>query len=117
MLHFRVEIFWSKHRLPNSVLSSLGLPVVKVVHFHRWSSFTGRSDPIETCCYMSKNCRFHFYFAKQVIKLSVKTEWIPSICLVTLSAFHSTKKSGLRFWQRMAQHFPKFLKRGQPCEV
>ena len=46
---FRVEIFWSKHRLPKLCFEFIGLPVVKVVHFHRWSSFTGRSDPIETC--------------------------------------------------------------------
>ena len=43
----------------------IGLPVVKVVRVHRWSSLTGRSDPIETCCSMSKNSRFHFHLAKQ----------------------------------------------------
>ena len=62
---FRVEIFWSKHRLPKLCFEFIGLPVVKVVHFHRWSSLTGRSDPIEICCSMSKNSRFHLYFAKQ----------------------------------------------------
>ena len=71
---------------------------------------TGRSDPIETCCSMSKNSRFPFLLCQAVIKLSVKTEWITSICLATLDAFHSTKKSDLHFRQLPVENCTAFSK-------
>ena len=107
---FPVEIFWSKHKLPKLCFDFIGLPVVKVVHFHRWSSLTGRSDPIETLLFHVKKFSFPFLLCQAVIKLSVKTEWITSICLVTLGAFHSTRKSGLHFRQLPVENCTAFSK-------
>ena len=100
---------------------STGYPTLFWVH---WTA-CGESGPrpqvvlFDRSVWSDRNLLFHvkkfsfpFLLCQAVIKLSVKTEWIPSNCLVTLGALHSTKKSGLHFWQRMAQHFPKFLKRG-----
>ena len=33
---------------------------VKVVHFQRWSSLTGRSGPTKNCCSIFRNFRFQF---------------------------------------------------------
>ena len=68
-------------------------PLPQVVLFDRsvWSD--------RNLLFHVKKFSFPFLLCQAVIKLSVKTESTTSICLVTLGAFHSTKMSGLHFWQ------------------
>ena len=77
--------------------------MVKVVHFR--SVWSDRNLLLHV-----KKFLFPFLLRQAVIKLSVKTEWITSICLVTLGAFHSTKKSGLHFRQLPVENCTAFSK-------
>ena len=59
-------------------------------------------------------CNFHPLFYMYMYKMCMETT------KENLSAFHSTKKSGLNFGnfqERVEQYFPKFPKRAQPREV
>ena len=77
--------------------------MVKVVHFRSvWSDWN--------LLFHVKKFLFPFLLRQAVIELSVKTEWITSICLVTLGAFHSTKKSGLHFRQLPGENCTAFSK-------
>ena len=67
--------FLVKAQAAQTLWQFVGLPIYKRMYEnlqstllgYLWSkwSISGRSDPIETCCSMSKNSCFHFYFAKQ----------------------------------------------------
>ena len=126
MLHFRVEIFWSKHRLPKRCGSSFDFEFIresmKIYKVRCWAT-CGQSNPLpqvvffDRSVWSDRNLLFHvkkflfpFLLRQSVIKLSVKTEWITSICLVTLGAFRSTKKSGLHFRQLPVENCTAFSK-------
>ena len=98
---------------------STGCPTLFWVH---WTA-CGESGPLpqvvlfDRAVWSDRNLLFHvkkfsfpFLLCQAVIKLSVKTEWITSICLVTLGAFHSTKKSGLHFRQLPVENCTAFSK-------
>ena len=79
-------------------------PLPQVVLFDRsvWSD--------RNLLFHVKKFSFPFLLCQAVIKLSVKTESTTSICLVTLGAFHSTKMSGLHFWQLPVENGIAFSK-------
>ena len=98
---------------------STGYPTLFWVH---WTA-CGESGPrpqvvlFDRSVWSDRNLLFHvkkfsfpFLLCQAVIKLSVKTEWITSICLVTLGAFHSTRKSGLHFRQLPVENCTAFSK-------
>ena len=123
---FRVEIFWSKHRLTKLCGSSLDFEFIrecmKINKVRCWAA-CGQSGPLpqvvvfDRSVWSDRNLLFHvkkfsfpFVLCQAVIILSVKTEWITSICLVTLGGFHSTKKSGLHFRQLPVENCTAFSK-------